>query len=261
VYRRLIGARIRGDLQYRASFVMFTLGQFATGFVDFLAVLVLFHQVDALAGWDVWEVAFLYGLSGCAFNVCDIFVSQVELLPARLREGTFDRFLLRPLSSLLQLTAEEFALRRIGRLLQAVIVLAVALRHVDIHWTPAHALFLVTTVGSGTVIFSSVWIVGAASAFWTTETGEIANSFTYGGNFLTQYPMDIYGRFLRRTLGLVVPLAFVSYLPAAALLGKPSIFDLPSFVAYLAPVAAAVAAWVAAAVWRAGVRHHKSTGS
>src|SRR3954465_10476339 len=99
-------------MQYRASFVIFTVAQFMSSFIDFLALLVIFEHVPRLAGWSVEGGAFLYGVSGTAFGLCDIFVSEVELLPNRIRLGTFDRLLIRPVGSLLQLCAEEFALRR-----------------------------------------------------------------------------------------------------------------------------------------------------
>ena len=44
----------------------------------------------------------------------------------------------------------------------------------------------------GVVIFASVWVIGGCLAFWTTDGGEFTNAFTYGGNFIAQYPIDIY---------------------------------------------------------------------
>ena len=53
IYRRLAGARIRSDLQYRTSFWLFTLGQFFITFVDFVTIAVIFSQVHDLAGWSL----------------------------------------------------------------------------------------------------------------------------------------------------------------------------------------------------------------
>ncbi|MBA2437548.1 MAG: ABC-2 family transporter protein [Acidimicrobiia bacterium] len=46
---------------------------------ELAAIAVIFGQVDPLAGWTLEEVALLYGLSGLAFGVADLFVSQAEL--------------------------------------------------------------------------------------------------------------------------------------------------------------------------------------
>jgi ABC-2 type transport system permease protein len=261
IYRHLLGARIRSDLQYRTSFVLFTIGQFLVTFVDFLVVLVLFEQVPSFEGWEVAEVAFLYGVSCLAFAAGDLFVSQIEYLPEHIRIGSFDRILLRPLGPLLQLSSEEFALRRIGKFAQALLVLAVALATVDVDWSPARVVMVPVMTVSGAVIFGSIWVAFSTITFWSTESREVVNSFTYGGNFLSQYPLEIYSPWLRRLFAIVVPIAFVNYFPALYVLDKDDPFGAPAFVDLLSPLVAVVMVLVARAAWRNGIRHYRSTGS
>ncbi|NUK62522.1 ABC-2 family transporter protein, partial [Streptomyces lunaelactis] len=59
----------------------------------------------------------------------------------------------------------------------------------------------------------------------------------------------------------VVPLAFVNWLPALYVLGRPYPLDLPQWLAFLPPVVAAVCCWLAALAWRVGLRSYRSTGS
>ena len=80
---------------------------------------------------------------------------------------------------------------------------------------------LIVMIPAAIVIFGSVWTIGSCLSFWTTDGGEFTNAFTYGGNFLAQYPIDIYSTWLRRFLAYIVPLAFVCYFPALYILGKP----------------------------------------
>ena len=128
VWRRLVGARIRADWQYRTSFLLFLLSQTLVAGLDLLVIAAIFAQVDTLAGWSGVEVALLYGLAGSAFGLADLLISQVELASWHIKAGTFDLFLLRPVPTLLHLSASEFALRRIGRIVQPLVVLVVALR-------------------------------------------------------------------------------------------------------------------------------------
>lgn len=261
LYRVLAGARVRADWQYRTSFVLFTITQFAITFLDFLLIAVLFNRVPKLAGWTLAEVAFLYGLSGVSFFVADLFVSQVERVSIYVRSGRFDSFLVRPLGPLFQLATDDFALRRAGKLLQGTIVLGVAIAALDIDWTVARVAVFVATIVSGTVIFSAIWIGGVALTFWAVEAQEVVNSFTYGGNYATQYPLGVFAVWLRRMLTFVVPAAFVSYYPALYVLGRDDTLGLPQWVRFLSPVAALASAMVARWLWNAGIRHYRSTGS
>ncbi len=261
MYRRLVGARIRADWQYRTSFLLYLAGQTVVAGADFAVIAVIFTAVHRLAGWSAAEVAFLYGASGLSFGLGDLFVSPVEFAANHIKAGTFDHFLVRPVGALWQLLATEFAARRLGRSIQPAIVLAVAVSRAHVEWTPATAALVPVTVVSGTVIYGSIWVLTSSFAFWTTETREIANSVTYGGSALTAYPIDVLGAWMRRLATFVVPLASVAYLPAVRLFGKPMPFGLPPAVAWTGPLVALAMAAAARAVWHQGVRHYRSTGS
>lgn len=261
IWRRLAGAKVRAGWQYRTSFWLFLLSQTLVMCLDFGVILSIFTKVEVLGGWSAVEVALLYGLSGVAFGMADTFVSAVENATTHIKAGTFDLFLLRPVSPLLHLTASEFELRRIGRVLQPFAVLVGALVLLDTTWTPARALLVGVTVIAGTVIFGAIWVVTSALAFWTVESQEMANAFTYGGNLATQYPLDVLGDWLKHLFTFVFPLAFVAYLPASEIVGKAAPLGLPHWAVWTSPAVALLAAVVASAIWRLAIRHHQSTGS
>jgi ABC-2 type transport system permease protein len=261
IYRRLVGARIRADWQFRTSFVLFLLAQFVVAVTDFAAIVVIFSTVDDLAGWSGPEVSFLYAISGVAFGLGDLFVSPVEWAARHIMAGTFDQFLIRPVGALWQLLATEFAARRLGRTLQPLVVMIVSLTLVDVDWGPVPIALIVVTVLSSTAIFGAIWVITSSLAFWTVETQELANSFTYGGDFLTDYPIDVLAGWLRRLVIFVVPLASIGYLPAVGLFGKPMPYDLPRAAAWSGPFVAVAAVLVARGFWGLGIRHYRSTGS
>jgi ABC-2 type transport system permease protein len=264
IYGRLAAARVRADWQYRTSFVLFTLGQALITVLDFVAIAVIFGRVDTIEGWSLAEVAFLYGASGTAFGLADCFISAVERCSQRIKDGTFDRLLIRPLGPLLQLSAEEFAFRRFGKLAQAATVLVVAVASLDgIDWTIGRAVMVPVMVASGFAIFGSLFVITSSLAFWTVDTQEFANAFTYGGNFMTQYPLAVFAPWMRR-LALVTGIAFVNYVPALYVLGRDDPADrhgLPAWAVTSSPLAAAVATATAWWVWRTAIRHYRSTGS
>lgn len=247
-------------MQYRLSFLLQAVGTLGATFLDFLVILVLFVHLDQLRGWSLWEVAFLYGASYLPFKLADVTVGKIERLGDYIRSGTFDSILMRPLGTLMQTITSDVDLKQLGAMLQGAAVFGIALAHVDVAWTPARVVVLVIMLASGFVIFCSVWITMNATAFWLVDAREHANAFTYGGNLLTQFPLDVFSGWFRRLFAFVVPMAFVSYFPSLYLLGKPS-QGWPGFLRFVSPAVAGGTAVAAAAVWRAGVRRYKSTGS
>ncbi|MFD7708101.1 ABC transporter permease [Streptomyces sp. NPDC059785] len=260
-YRLISTMWIRSTMAYRASFVMTALGNFAATALDFVAILLMFSQVDSLGGYSLGEVAFLYGVSGTAFGLTDLMLGSMDRLGRRVRDGTLDTLLVRPVPVLAQVAADRFALRRLGRVTQGLLVLGYAIAVLDIAWTPVKVLMVPLMVVSGAGIFAAVFVAGAAFQFVAQDASEVQNSFTYGGNTLLQYPPTVFAKDLVRGATFVLPLAFVNWLPALYVLGRPYPLDLPDWTAFAPPLVAAGCCALAGLAWRAGLRSYRSTGS
>ncbi|WP_136102575.1 ABC transporter permease [Streptomyces sp. S816] len=252
---------IRSTMAYRASFVMTTFGSFAATFFDFVAIMLMFSRVRALGGWTLPEVAFLYGLSAVSFGLADLVIGSMDRLGKRLRDGTLDALLVRPAPILAQVAADRFALRRLGRVTQGSLVLGWALTRLDVDWSVGRLLLMPVALLAGCGIFCAVFVAGAAFQFVAQDAAEVQNAFTYGGTTLLQYPPTVFGRELVRGVTFVLPLAFVNWLPASYLLGRPYPLDLPGWVAWTTPLVAVGCCALAGLAWRAGLRSYRSTGS
>ncbi|MGW7415771.1 ABC transporter permease [Streptomyces sp. NPDC054863] len=253
---------IRSTMAYRVSFLMTTLGSFAGTGLDFVAVLLMFQHVDRLGGFSLGEVAFVYGLAGSAFGFADLVMGMMGRLGEKVRDGTLDALLVRPAPVLAQVAADRFALRRLGRTAQGLAVLAYGITQLEgVDWTPLKVLMVPMMLLSGGAIFAAVFTMGGAFQFWAQDAAQVQAAFTFGGNTLLQYPPTVFAKELVRGVTFVLPLAFVNWVPAMYVLGRPYPLAVPDWFAFLPPVVA-VLFWVAAGLlWRAGLRSYRSTGS
>ncbi|MCX4762450.1 ABC transporter permease [Streptomyces sp. NBC_01275] len=252
---------IRSTMAYRVSFAITAFGALLVTGLDFVAILLMFSRVDALGGYALPEVALLYGLSATAFGLADLAIGSMDRLGRRLRDGTLDVLLVRPAPVLAQMAADRFALRRLGRITQGALVLGYALANVDVDWTVPKLLLLPVTVVSGGAIFGAVFVAGAAFQFVAQDSAEAQSAFTYGGQTLLQYPPTVFGKELVRGVTFVLPLAFVNWVPAAYVLGRPYPLGLPEWTAFAPPLVAVASCALAGLAWRAGLRSYRSTGS
>ncbi|NMO32721.1 transporter [Streptomyces sp. GMY01] len=260
-YRLIAAMWIRSTMAYRVSFLMTTVGNFAASGLDFAAILLMFSRVDALGGYSLPEVAFLYGLTTVSFGLADLAIGSMDRLGRRVRDGTLDTLLVRPAPVLAQVAADRFALRRLGRVTQGLLVTGYALSRLDLHWTLPKLLLMPVMLLSGGGIFCAVFVAGAAFQFAAQDASEVQNAFTYGGTTLLQYPPTVFAKELVRGVTYVLPLAFVNWLPAAYVLGRPYPLGLPAWTAFASPLVAAACCALAGIAWRAGLRSYRSTGS
>jgi ABC-2 type transport system permease protein len=261
LYGRYASISLRSQLEYRASFVMQSVGQFLVTGLEFVGIWALFDRFGQIRGWRLEEVAFFYGTISIAWALADAFARGFDMFGNIVKYGEFDRVLLRPRSTVLQLFGHELTLRRLGRLLQGAAVLLFAVATLDIAWTADRVVLLVMTIIGGMCLFTGLVILQATSAFWTTESLEVWNAFTYGGVTMSQYPVEIYRPWFRRFFTFVIPLACINYFPGVAILGREDPIGTSIAFQYLAPLAGPLFLLMALQVWKIGVRHYRSTGS
>jgi ABC-2 type transport system permease protein len=244
-------------MQYPGAFIATSLGAFVSTITDLIGIWALFARFRQIEGWTFAEVALLYGVISVAFAFADALTRGFDVFgDIFVKTGDFDRLLVRPRSTVLQLLGYELRATRIGRLGQAVIAWAIGAQLSNVEWTLGAWATLAFAVLGGIALFSGILVLQATLAFWTVESLEIANTLTYGGVEAAQFPLDVYARWFRNFLTYVVPLACVSYFPVAAVLGHSG-SPLLRFTPALGFVFFAVSLWV----WRFGVRHYTSTGS
>jgi ABC-2 type transport system permease protein len=262
LYGQYAAASIRGQMQYPTSFLFLSLAQFANTVITFLGVWALFARFGRIGGWSLGEVALFYGVIDIAFAVADTISRGFDVFgPQFVKTGNFDRLLLRPRTTVLQLLGHELVLTRIGRMAQAAVVLVIAVHLLRIDWGLRETALAGAAVVGGAALFLGLLVLQATLAFWTVESLEIANTLTYGGVAAGEYPMDVYAHWFRRFLTFVVPIACTTYYPILAILRRTDPLGAPAWFMTISPAVGFLFLGFSLWVWRFGVRHYASTGS
>ena len=262
LYFRLLAVSVRGQMQYRASFILMSIGQFFTTGVEALGVWALFDRFGNLTPWTLEQVALFYGTVNVAFAFTDSLARGFDVFGARfVKTGNFDRLLLRPRSSVLQIAGYEMTLHRVGRLAQGLIVMGWAIANLEVDWTAGRVALLLFSLLSTYVFFYGITILQATFSFWATESLEMFNTLTYGGVETASYPMAIYREGFRRFFTYFVPLGCVTYFPLVGVLGAEDPLGSTPLQQAMAPFAGFAFFGVSLVIWRFGVRHYTSTGS
>jgi ABC-2 type transport system permease protein len=109
----------RSAMQYRASMAMVMVNSVLTASLELLGILVVFGNVTSIGGFSLPEALYLYGTAQAAFFTSDLLFTGTEYLAVRIRMGTFDSLLVRPVGILPQVFADQFTPRRLMPLIPA----------------------------------------------------------------------------------------------------------------------------------------------
>jgi len=258
LYFKYLLIHFKSQLQYRTSFWLLSIGQFFIPFTVFLGLYLLFEQFGQIKGWDFFEVALCFAVIHLAFSLSECLARGFDVFSSLIVKGEFDRLLVRPRSTFLQVLGSKFEFTRVGRLLQSGFVFVLALSNLSIEWSITKVLTLLFMISSGVFIFTGIYMLAAAMCFWTVQGLEVANIFTDGGREMAQYPLNIYQRWVTRFFTYVIPFGTVNYLPLMFIIGKNEGNEL---LTMLIPMAGSLFILPCFLVWKIGVRHYRSTGS
>jgi ABC-2 type transport system permease protein len=261
LYFRLIQISLVARMQYRANFIVGILGLIVWNVVNLGLIGVLVTRFTNLNNWTLWELVFLYCLWMLGHSLYNLLFSHANQLEDYLIDGTFDQFLLRPASPLIQLLGRELQYDEIADLLIGLTGLSLAYAQLDLHWNGWSWGFCVVAIISGAVIELALNLLIGASAFWTGRSRGIFIIVSPFYNLVHQYPVDIFGKAFRVVVTGLIPVAFINYYPALLLLNKMNQAGAAWWLSYMSPVVALILVSIVAGVWRLALRQYTSSGS
>jgi len=258
LYFKYMGILLKSQMEYRVSLLMVLIGQFLISFTVFAGLYFLFERFGNISGWNLYEVALCFSIINVAFSFSECFIRGFDSFSKIIRLGEFDRLLLRPRSTVIQVMGSMLELSRIGRLLQGISIFVIAILNLNIHWTILKILLLILVFVSGVFVFSGIFIITATICFWTIQGIEVANILTHGGREFAQYPLSIYKKWFARFFTFIIPFGCVNYLPLMYILDKEQGSSIISLISPLYGITFIIPALF---IWSIGVKHYKSTGS
>jgi ABC-2 type transport system permease protein len=248
-------------LEYRANFLMwagFTAIYHGTAIA---ALWVTLRNFPSINGWDFRQTAFMYGLWMLGHAVNNTFFYTVGSVPEFVREGRFDRFLVRPLDPLFQaLTVPQQIWP--DELFLAIIYFCIVTPLVGVHVDLIFLLYVPLVALGGALIDFGINLAIATASFWFIRIDTLRWVVMSLEQEFSRYPISIYQRGVRVVLAFILPFAYMNYFPATYLLHKSEDgLHLNPSVGLLTPLVGAVALALAYAFWRVGINRYQGTGS
>ncbi len=249
-------ASLTAELEYKANFVIELIATVAN-LAGSLFVLSLFYgRSHSLGGWS-WEAALVVlGVYTLLEGVTSTLLQpNLSTIVAHVRTGSLDFVLLKPIDSQFWLSARTFSPWGLpGIVLGAGLIVFAAIK-AGASPDPATLALAALMLLASLLILYSLWFVLAASSIWFVKiwnATEVLRSVLVAGRF----PVSAFPGGLRAFFTFVVPVAFLTTVPAEAILGRATGTWLLASVG-VAIVALLVSRWF----WGFALRFYTSASS
>jgi ABC-2 type transport system permease protein len=242
---------------YLINFFAGVVGKLLRVFLIMLFFKTLVLRVPGIPQWNEMQ---LYVLA-VTFYVTDLIASilfhrnLLYHLPRMIRDGTFDRILVKPIPQLFHAAFNRIDMQDMLAFIPFIYFWVYIIQHFDVPATPGTiALYIVLVLNAVVFTFALVLLLGSTS-FWLTRGdgfGRLVDHATGSARF----PFDIFPEKFKFVVFYIVPVALLATVPTQALLRLAAPLHIVYSVAFTV-----VLLFVALLVWRKGVNVYQSASS
>lgn len=235
LYVKSLKLHFKSMLEYKTSFIISFLSQIIVFFSYYFIIISLFDKFSNIKGFTLYEVLLCFSIIQFGYAFCETFAQGIDKFDKLIIRGEFDRLLLRPKNIILQVLCTDADYIKISRLIQAIIVMIIALVNLKINFSFIKVITLILMILSAIAIFFGIFLLAAAYCFVTVQGLEVRNLFTDGGKHMAQYPIGVFKKGFVLFFTLIIPYAFVNYYPLLYFLGKSTnvLYALSPLVVFL----------------------------
>ncbi|MCH5280521.1 MAG: ABC-2 family transporter protein [Lachnospiraceae bacterium] len=190
--------------------------QFLVGFATIKFVVAEFGSIN---GWNYGQLAFLYGLAIISHALSMIFFVQGWFMGSYVVYGDFDRYMLRPMSVLYQFFFTGFNVIGITDLIPGICVFAYGCIKVGFVFSLYHILAILSLLTGAVLIRGGVYLIIGTTSFYTKSINDYGAYTQELFDKTTMYPLSMYPESIQFILTYLIPIGWVSFYPAAELLG------------------------------------------
>ncbi len=259
VLPHLVSIHIRTHMEYRGALFLAWFAQ-AVGYAGtYAAIALIITRFENLGGWTWPQMALLLAIHLLAYALgASLSFVQFRDMEEKVRLGSFDAILVKPISPWVFLAFSGLNIEYGGHIALAIGLMIWSLLHLPINWSIGTVLYLIAAITSAAMLTASILtIIGATAIVWVRSRHLFAIYFGFWE--LARYPLNIFPLPLQVLMLTFAPLAFLAYIPAAVLLGKP-VPLLGDFALIASLLAGPTAALIAAAHWRWSIKNYQGAG-
>lgn len=215
------GAAIAAELEYRINFVLAALSSLGNLAGSLFGLFLFYRTGYRFSGYSWEEALVVLGIFTLLQGFSSTFLApNLSRIVDLVQQGTLDFVLLKPISSQFWLSANTVSPWGIPDLIFGAVVLLYAANKLGVEI--GNYFLAAIPLLFGTITLYSIWFMLGATSIWFVKiynVTDVLQGLLEAGRF----PMAAYPAAYRFFFTFVVPVAFLTTVPAEAMLGRGEI--------------------------------------
>ncbi|HOR52787.1 MAG TPA: ABC-2 family transporter protein [Candidatus Pacearchaeota archaeon] len=221
VWSRIISGGVKRSYFYKTDIFVRAIRTILVIGIQILLLNVLFGKNELYVGWSKSEAYLVIGIWNLLnYLGWSFFSTNLLYLESKVIDGKFDYILLKPISSDWYASFSDFF---ITNFVTAISGLILIIYYVVVEWSNISLLnifigFIAICVAL--LIWYAIYLFFASFTISNPRNGILSIAKELLG--LTKYPIDVFGESMKIVFYTVIPIAFLTTLPANIIIGKSS---------------------------------------
>lgn len=221
VLRLFWSTAIAAELEYRLNFLIASLSSLGNLTGSLFGLFLFYRTGYTFQGWSWEEALVILGIFTLLQGVSATFlVPNLNRIVGHVQQGTLDFVLLKPISSQFWLSSRSISPWGMPDLIFGVVLIAYAGSQLGLGLN--NYLISAIPIFFGIISLYSLWFMLGATSIWFVKiynVTEVLRGLLEAGRF----PMVAYPATYRFFFTFIVPVAFLTTVPAEAMLGRSQV--------------------------------------
>lgn len=202
-------ANLQAAMEFRAAFLTQVIGMVVNNGLYFLFWIIFFERFSNVGGYNLGDIALLYGVAACSIGLAVFLFGNVLSLAEVISEGKLDYYLSLPRPPLLHALASRSVASGLGDASYGVISFLV----VGPHSADGVARFVVAVI-CGAAVFIGFLVLVNSMAFWSGGANQVSSQAFMALVTFAIYPVSLFDGLGRLMLFTLMPAALIGTVPA-----------------------------------------------
>lgn len=204
----LLPVSIKSATQNKKMFYILSTFMLLQNLIFFSIWLIYFDQFSNLRGWQLTDMAKLYGISAAGFGLAFFVCGGTMDIGRAISEGELDVHLGRPKHPLLSLQFKNCRAQGLGDIMTAPVLWVVV---AQCHIIEILTLSLLSCFSA--LVILAFALIANSLAFFSSESSRFSDQLLESFVIMSSYPQKGYNFAIKVVLFTALPAGFVAYLP------------------------------------------------
>lgn len=213
-YMALMKFGVSLKMVYSLNFWLNCISDIVNYSVHMLIFFTIFHNVDAINGWSLYQVTFYLG----TFFLVDSMVMVtyffgVNSIPEYVRTGALDLFITKPINTLFYVSLNRFEPSFAPNLIYGLAIIIYSLKNMQVTVTIAGVLGYISLFTLMVCLYFTIMVIINSASFWFVKIDSIHELNSQLFNFSYKVPGIMYKGVWKMIFLVILPYGLIATVP------------------------------------------------